>query len=56
MPNRRCLPEWDTLSGNSEAARQQTATALGYASFEFLQSMAALTQDWIGDLKRARKS
>jgi eukaryotic-like serine/threonine-protein kinase len=39
--------------GNNERARQQTAAALGYASFEFLQSMAALTQAWIGDSKQA---
>ena len=45
----------EAAAGNSSAARRQTATAVGYASFEFLQSMAALTQAWIGDSKQAEE-
>ncbi len=45
----------DAAVGNSERARQQTAAALGYASFQFLQSMAAVTQAWIGDSKQAER-
>ncbi len=45
----------EAAAGNSQPARQQTATAVGYASFEFLQSMAALTQAWIGDSKQAEE-
>ncbi|MGA8489587.1 MAG: winged helix-turn-helix domain-containing protein [Terriglobales bacterium] len=41
--------------GNNERARQQTADGLGYASFEFVQSMAALTQAWIGNSNQAEK-
>ncbi len=45
----------EAVVGNSQGARQQTAAALGYASFEFVQSMAAFTQAWTGDSKQAEK-
>ncbi len=43
----------EAVVGNKEPARQQTATALGDASFEFVRNMAALTQAWTGDSKAA---
>jgi eukaryotic-like serine/threonine-protein kinase len=43
----------EAVVGNKEPARQQTAAALGDASFEFVQSMAALARAWTGDSKAA---
>jgi eukaryotic-like serine/threonine-protein kinase len=43
----------EAVVGNRESARQQTTAALGDASFEFLQIMAALAQAWTGDSKQA---
>jgi hypothetical protein len=46
------LALWEAAVGNNERARQQTATALSYACFEFVQSMAALSQAWTGEFKQ----
>jgi DNA-binding winged helix-turn-helix (wHTH) protein len=45
----------EALAGNVAVARQQTALALSHASFEYLQSMAALTEATSGDRAQAEK-
>ena len=47
---------FEALAGNVVEARQQTAQALNHASFEYLQSMAALTEATTGDSAQAEKT
>jgi len=46
----------EVLVGNLAEARRQTAQALNHASFEYLQSMAALTEATSGDSDEAEKT
>ncbi len=46
----------EVLADNLAEARQQTVQALNHASFEYLQSMAALTEATAGDSVQAEKT
>jgi DNA-binding winged helix-turn-helix (wHTH) protein len=46
----------EVLTGNLAEGRRQTAQALNHASFEYLQSVAALTEATSGDLGQAEKT
>ncbi len=47
---------FDAFAGNAVEARRQATRALNYASFEYLQSMAALTEATAGDSAQAEKT